>query len=227
MAAALLLALALDAGQPVEYVREGGFGTLTMTPAGNGAKAFELSTFGANAHDCSLSGTIKGDIGKTNDTEPGQPECRIAFAQKGNMIEVTPQTPEACREYCGARASFDGKFYLPPPACTQGASQQAKDAFLSQYKARNYAQAYEGLNAWFGTCSFLVHWIDADRVRNDLALAQYHMKQPAACMATLANTVAAKAKTLKALEEELPPVEWDSYAPTAKATFYNMKLCSK
>ncbi len=227
MATALLLALALASAQPVEYEREGGTGTLTITPAGKGMKKFGLSTFGANAHTCELGGNIKGMQGTLYDSEPGQPECRITFAQKGDVIEVTTQTQEACSGVCGVRATFEGKYYLPPPACTPAASKETRDAFLVQYKARNYAQAYETLNGWLDQCSHLLFWMEADRARNDMALAQYHMKRPADCMETLARTYAAEMKTIKAVEENLPPADYEAYAVTAKATFHNLKLCGK
>ena len=227
MATALLLSLALATAQPVEYEREGGTGTLTITPAGKGMKKFGLSTFGANAHTCELGGHIKGTQGTLYDKEPGQPECRITFAQKGDVIEVTTQTQDACSGVCGARATFEGKYFLPPAACTPAASKATKDAFLAQYKAKNYQFAFEMLNGWLDQCSHLLHWMEADRARNDLALAQYHMKQPEACVDTLARTYAAEMKTIKAVEDSLPPVDYEAYAGTAKATFHNLKLCGK
>ena len=81
MATVLLLALALAAAQPVDYEREGGTGTLTITPAAKGVKKFGLSTFGANAHTCELGGNIKGKQGTLYDSEPGQLECRITFSR--------------------------------------------------------------------------------------------------------------------------------------------------
>lgn len=72
----------------------------------------------------------------------------------------------------------------------------------------------------------LPHWTEADRVLNDLMLA-HHMQQPAACMATLAKTYAAEMKTMKAVEDDLPPADYDAYASTAKDTFHNLKLCGK
>lgn len=227
MAAALLLALALATAQPVDYEREGGTGTLTIMPSAKGTKKFGLSTFGANAHTCELGGTIKGNQGTLYDHEPGEPECRITFTQKGDMIEVTAQSQDACSSVCGVRATFEGRYFLPPPACTAGASKEVKDAFLAQYKAKHYQQAYDTLNGWLDQCSYLLHWMESDRVLNDLALAQYHMQQPAACLATLAKTYAAEMKTIKAVEEELPPADYDAYASTAKATFHNQKLCGK
>jgi hypothetical protein len=225
MASFLLLALAL--AQPVDYEREGGTGILTITPGSNGLRKFGLSTFGANAHSCELGGTIKGSQGTLYDNEPGQPECRITFVQKGNVIEVTPQSQDACMGVCGARASFEGRYFLPPQACTPGPSKAVKETFLEQYKAKHYQQAYQGLNGWLEQCSHLLYWMEADRARNDLALAQYHMKQSSACKATLAKTYAAGMKTLKAVEEDLPPIDYEAYAGTAKATFHNLKLCSK
>ena len=227
MATVLLFALALAGAQPVEYEREGGTGTLTITPAAKGMKKFGLSTFGANAHTCELGGNIKGTQGTLYDDEPGQQDCHITFTQKGDMIEVTKQSQDACLGVCGARATFEGKYYLPPPACTPSASKAVKEAFLVQYKAKNYQQAYETMSGWLNECSHLLYWMESDRALNDLALAQYHMKQPAACMDTLARTYAAEMKTMKAVEENLPPADFEAYAGTAKATFHNLKLCGK
>jgi hypothetical protein len=212
---------------PVEYEREGGTGTLTLTPGANGVRKFGISTFGANAHTCELGGTIRGGVGKLYEQEAGQPPCHISFAQKGTVIEVKAQSLEACMGYCGARASFEGRYHLPPQACTPGASKAVKAAFLKFYKGKNFDQAYDTLNGWFGQCSHLTHWMEADRTRNDLAVTLFHLKQPASCLSTLAATYAAQMKSLKALEEDLPPLDYEAYAAIAKATFHNLKLCGK
>ena len=227
MASAVLFALVLAAVQPVEYEREGGTGTLTITSTAKGAKKFAISTFGANAHTCELSGTIQGTVGRLDDLEPGQPECRVNLVQKGSVVEVSPQSEEACAGLCGTRATFDGKYMLPPAECKPAASKAAKEFFLALYKGKNYQQAFDVLNKWSTACASLQHWMERDRTLNDLALTQYHMKQPAACLATLSKTLAAEMKTLKAVEEELAPLDYEAYASTAKATFHNLKLCSK
>ena len=46
-------------------------------------------------------------------------------------------------------------------------------------------------------------------------------------METLARTYAAEMKTIKAVEENLPPADYEAYAGTAKATYHNLKLCGK
>ncbi|WP_342114327.1 hypothetical protein [Pseudoduganella sp. OTU4001] len=227
MAPAILLLLALSAAQPVEYEREGGSGTLTISPGANGVKKFGISAFGANAHSCELGGTIKGNVGRVYENEPGQPECLINFAQQGGAIEVTAQSMEACSSMCGARATFEGKYLLPPPACTPGANKAAKAGFLELYRAKQYQQAFDTLNNWFAQCANLQHWMEADRTRNDLAITLYHMKQPSACLATLSRTYAAEMKSMKAVEAELAPLDYEAYASTAKATFHNLKICSK
>jgi len=227
MASTLLFALALAAIQPGEYKRERGSGTLTITSAGNGTKEFRISTIGSAAHMCELEGTISGNIGKQRGGEPGDPECLVAFTQQGNKIEVDTPTLDVCSESCGARATFYGSYYLPPPACKPAAIRKTKDEFLKQYKARNYAQAYDTLNEWFGKCEHLMFWVDVDRTRNDLALTQYHMNQPGACMATLANTYAARKKSIEDVQLGLPNVEFEAYVSTARATFHNLKLCGK
>ncbi|XLZ72960.1 hypothetical protein ABT364_13585 [Massilia sp. SR12] len=227
MGSAVLLMLALAAAQPVEYEREGGTGTLTITTDAKGVKKFTISTFGANAHTCELGGTIQGTVGRLDEREPGQPECRILFARTGNVIDVKPQSDDACAGLCGLRATFDGRYMVPPAACVPAASKASKESFLALYKAKSYQQAYDALNKWYKACGHLQHWMELDRARNDLALTQYHMKQSAACRATLAPTMAAEMKTLKAVQEELAPLDYEAYAGTAKATFHNLKLCSK
>jgi len=227
MAPLFLLALAFADVQPGEYTRELGTGTLTITSAGAGIKEFRISTIAAAGHMCELDGTLNGNVGKQKQYDADSPECLVNFTQRGNVVDVASNTREACLEGCGARATFEGTFYLPPAACKPGASRQVKDTFLRQYKARNYAQAYQTLNEWFGKCEHLMFWVDVDNTRNDLALAQFHMNQPAACLATLAKTYAAKKKTIEEVQLRLAYVDYEAYASTAKATFHNLKLCKK
>lgn len=212
---------------PVEYERAGGSGTLTITPGPNGLRRFGLSTFGANAHTCELGGTIKDNIGTLYDNEPGQPQCRISFRQRGDVIDVTAVSYEACMGLCGARATFEGKYQLPPEACKQAAARSTRERFGALYKAKQYQQAYDTLHGWFVQCSGLLHWMEADRARNDMAITQYHLKRPAACLQTLSATYAAPLKSMAAVEEDLPPMDFEAYASTAKATFHNLKLCAK
>jgi len=227
MSSVLLLSLALAVAQPVEYKRERGTGTMTISTAGNGVKEFRISTIGAAGHSCDLEGTIKGNVGRQRGSAQDTAECLITFKQKGDTMEVDSPTLDICSESCGARATFYGNYYLPPAACKPGPSKKTKDEFLKQYKARNYAQAYVTLNEWFGKCEHLMFWIDVDRTRNDLALTQYHMNQPAACLATLAKNYAAEKNTMEEVQLGLPREEYEAYASTAKATFHNLKLCGK
>jgi len=46
MSSVLLLSLALAVAQPVEYKRERGTGTMTISTASNGVKEFRISTIG-------------------------------------------------------------------------------------------------------------------------------------------------------------------------------------
>jgi len=216
---------------PGNYILNHYNGTLRIQRDGLDQSHFKIETVGANCHTCDVSGMIQNGVGRSDPADGGE-QCRIAFASHGASIEVTPVTEEACRGYCGARASFNGTYSIPPAACTNDAQQAVRDKSLRLYRAHRYAEAANLLRTLTMQCSNFINWIETDRIRNDLALAEFRDGQPAQCLATLNQTVAGNAKDLEDLKSGngnvfLPPCDYDNYLEVAKSTFFNKALCTK
>jgi hypothetical protein len=131
-----------------------------------------------------------------------------------------------------ARGSFDGKYRVPPAACTASSRKAQRQKFLQLYRARQYAAAASILNMLTAQCTDFMNWIEMDEVRNDLALAQYHQGEFAQCVQTLNTTIAGQVKDEAELKSGtgaafLPPCDFDNYAEVAKATWFNKAMCVK
>ncbi len=208
-----------DSPKPGEYQTEGDWGWMKIKDG-----KFEISSIGGNAHICELSGKIEGNKGYTED-DSAAPEdrCVINLKPIPNGVEVIPETEDTCRQFCGMRAGFEGKYYLPPSDCTHEGRKAAHDEFQEKYTAKDYRRAYATLDAHFKRCSKFMNWVEIDNVRNDLAITQFHLGHKDACLKILQETRAAGATGEDDLG--LPPADQDAYLPTAQATWFNMKKC--
>jgi hypothetical protein len=112
---------------------------------------------------------------------------------------VRPITEATCRDYCGRRASFDGKYRIPPASCTASGRQAQRDKFLLLYRAHRYAEAENVLGTLTSQCTDFMNWIEIDQVRNDRALSQYHNGEYSQCVETLNTTIAGQAKDVTEL----------------------------
>lgn len=233
MGLCMALSMAADAAAqtappgPGRYETEGGWGHLTLEAGSRkGTLRFVIETLGGNAHTCSVGGTLQGDRGVADD-ETGPDACAIRFTARGDRIEVKPLTPENCRTFCGARASFDGTYLLPPEGCRPAQRQSRRAAFLAGYQARRYSEALAQLSALQRDCGLLLSWLETDRVRNDLAVTLHHLGRDDECLAQLKATRAAQWSTEAEVREGLPPSDADAYLPVAKATWTNQRLCGR
>lgn len=223
--------LAADAGSGSvatgRYVSVGDWGTLVVKKAPSGETRFEIEAIGGNCHVCSVSGVVKGKTGVADYDyiQEDSEKCKVSLKPVSGGVDVAPLTSEACRYFCGARAGFDGLYKLPPARCTAKQRQARRAEFLALYRTKKFAQASDVLSGLIVECADFIDWIEIDKVRNDLALAQYHAGDSAACLATLAGTRAGKAQGEDGLG--LAPCDHDNYIGTAKATWYNQKLCGK
>jgi hypothetical protein len=213
-----------DPPAPGTYQTEGDWGSMTIKDG-----TFEIGSIGANAHVCDLSGKIKGNKGYA-DSEYGdnaKPEdnCVIDFEPVPNGVKLSSKTEDACHQFCGARAGFLGTYYQPPKDCTAERRKAARADFQRMYDAKDYRHAYTALDAHFKRCGKFMHWMVKDEVRNDLAITQYHLGHKDTCLQILQQTTAAKYTNEDDLA--LPPADHDAYLPTAQATWFNMKKCSK
>lgn len=217
-----------SAVEPGEYFYvEGGHAHGTLVVRGN---RFTLDTIGGNCHTCSLSGTLKGNAGVSSD---GGETCHISISGGHGTLRLDSGGADACRTACGARAMFDGEYRKPGAACTDHSRAARLTQARAQYAKKDYAAAETGFTQLIGECSMDMDWIEADRVRSDLALTQYHLGENAKCLATLAQTTALRNHddSGKGNDKDadasfgLPPCDEENYQPTGKAILHNAALC--
>jgi len=214
-------ALAVAAGPAVEpgdyiYV-EGGSANGALTVKGN---SFSITTIGGNCHTCAVEGTFQGGIGV--DKEGGK--CRIAVSGGNGVLKLdTSATQDACRDFCGMRAGFDGEYRRAPAACTDRQRQVRIGQAHKQYAAKNYDAARTTLRALLSECNTFMDWIERDKARSDLAVTEYHRGDNAQCLAVLSDTVAVRMQGDNS--RFMPPCDAENYASTSKAILYNQGLC--
>ena len=211
------LASAQTATPPAgDYIYEGGAGSLRIKPNGH----FDISTIGANAHLCSLDGTIVRGKSKIDDTG-----CVVNFTLKGSSVEVSSNGSDDCRQSCGARASFEGTYLKPSPACTDKAVAASRKTFKRQYDAKDFAAAHATLAPVLGECSKTLDWITTGRVRNDLAITQFRLGDRAGCLKTLEPLAEDAARTDQGVKDAYPPADAEDILPVVRASRTNLKLC--
>ncbi|HVE53921.1 MAG TPA: hypothetical protein VNB23_11120 [Ramlibacter sp.] len=194
------------------YVTEGGAGRLEVQPDG----AFALESTGANGHTCNIEGKIVRGRALLEDG------CELTFERRGEALHVARSgpRPEACRQYCGARAGFDGDYFREPAQCRNPAVKAQRAAFLADYKARRFAAATARFEKLLGECGRFRWWMDEAEVRNDLALAQHRAGRTAECRTTL--------KPLERLlsgEVTFPPLEQEWANGVLPGIRFNLGLC--
>ncbi len=140
---------------PGEYVTEGGWGRLRLTARSSGALAFDLQANGPNGHSCALEGDIRGGQAVLQGYEPGT-SCRVGFKVEARGIEVSIADevwiPDGgsptCRQFCGARAGFEGLYRVTPAACTPTAIQRTRAEFKRHYDRKAFEAARPPWTGW-------------------------------------------------------------------------------
>jgi hypothetical protein len=227
MVVALLLAIAAPA--PVngaslaagEYTTERGWGTLEVSPPSGGKAPFTIAAVGSNGHTCELQGDIE-NARASLEADAGE-RCIVEFAAVSGGVDVTSN--EACRYYCGARASFDGRYLQPPAGCTGGEQVTTRASFKRLYDQKMYAEARATLEPLLARCGRILSVVDQGWVRNDLALTQHKLGDDRGCRQTLAPLAADAARSDAVIAADLPPADADTYLRIVKATRTNARLC--
>lgn len=199
-----------------QYIFERGSGQLNVKANGK----FDINTIGANAHMCSLDGTIVR--GKARLDGGG---CVVDFATTGATVVVSSNGNEQCRESCGMRATFEGTYTRPAPACTDKAVAATRKRFKQQYDAQHYSEAQGTIAAVLSECGKTLDWLSTGRMQNDLAITQFKLGDKAACLKTLAPLAEDAAKTDAGIKEGYPPADADDYLPIVKAARFNLRMC--
>lgn len=206
---------------PGEYATQPGSGTLTVRRNGKGLHEFAIFVVGGNAHTCEMGGWIERGIGIV----AGEPACRVRFITRSAASTDVEALDAACRDYCGMRAGFEGRYVAVPAACAPAERERRQAAFLRDHRARRYVPAYSTLTALDRECGAFLDWISRDALANDRAITELHLQRPQACIDTLGQTRGAQYTDEAALRDALAPVDFDSYLPVAKATWTRLRLC--
>ncbi|WP_411879118.1 hypothetical protein [Polaromonas sp. YR568] len=214
------LALA-QVGTPAEgeyVISDGAWGTLEVQVRGK----FMIETVGANAHICGVEGVIvdgKSKIGKS--------ACQLSFKAEGQDVRVATNGSDACRDFCGMRAWFEGLYRKPSPLCVRKSIDDAKKKFKKSYVAKDYAAALAVINPVATQCKPFLNWVESAWVLNDLALTQFKLGDRAACIKTLQGLAPDAAKSDDEIKGSYPPADSDAYLPVVQATRTNLRLCTK
>lgn len=210
---------------PGEYISEHGWGDLSVMRKADGKLHFAVASMGANGHSCSVDGTIQNNRAVLDDAAPGN-ACHITFKSDAGGIDVVLGQADECRYYCGMRASFDGRYHVPATGCHNRERKSAQEKFAKFYGAKDYQAALSALQPVLHDCAATLFWLEEAQIRNDLAVTLCHLGRKEECRAILKPTIDAHGTTEDALREELPPTDFESWLPLAKAAWFNQGLCS-
>ena len=201
---------------PGNYVYEGGWGSLNIEKSGR----FVISTFGGNGHICDLDGTHVGRSSTMIDNK-----CVLTFRPIGSNLQLNTNGDQSCRQYCGARAGFEGLYIKPEPTCTSSAIANSRREFKNKYDQKKFGIAVQTLAPVLSQCTKVLNRFEENWIRNDLALAQLRSGDKAACLDTLKPLVEIAAMT----DDDIRGIPEPTYAPNyldiAKAVRTNLKLC--
>jgi hypothetical protein len=210
---------------PGTYQTEGGWGRLQITARQPVGLRFDLRAEGPNGHSCRLAGEILAGVSSL--TPDGATEvCRVSFHPEGNRIDVSTNGAASCREYCGVRASFEGRYLRRASACGDASRKQARREFRKLYDAGKHAAAAARLQPVLDQCATSLPWHEAGWIRNDLALARYKAGDAEGCLRALEPLLRDAARTEAELREALPPSDATRALAIARATRTNHGLCS-
>jgi hypothetical protein len=211
--------------KPGEYIADGGFGWLYLTnPQGKGIE-FKLESIGGNFHTCTLPDTRIVDGLATLVAYDGAQACVVRFAPTAEGIDIFSN--EACREYCGMRAVFDGLYLRPVAACGSAAVRATREEFKRLYDRKQYAPALAKLSPLPQRCARTLHRYESSEILNDIAITYYKLGRSADCLRTLEPLTEDAAMSDDEIRDDYPPSDAEAWLPIVKAARFNLGLCRK
>jgi hypothetical protein len=217
---------AADSLVPGQYIYTGGGGSLEVKRLTDEKMHFTIATVGGNAHTCSLKGEIVNGEASLNVRVKNQ-KCVVSFRSTDGGISVSGGDTEACRNFCGMRAMFDGVYLKPERGCSDIERHQRRQEFQRKYRGKDYLGAAPILEDILLRCKNVIDWLEEGHIRNDLAITLYHLGRSADCQKTLEPLLAYEIRTEDGLRASLPPTDLDNYWSIALATWHNAGLCEK
>lgn len=214
--------------KPGLYMTKGGWGELRIATEPTGALIFQLTTTGANDGICDLSGRIAGNqaIAQLDlETQASSPTCTVSFKRTGTAIKVSAPSDDACSYFCGNAVGFTGEYIPLSRDCGATTIEQQRARFHREYARKAYGNALRALQPLLQHCERFLEPITEGWIRNDLALAQYHRRQPAQCLRLLQPLRTAASD----IEEGVSGMRGDfraKFTEMLEATAYNLALCS-
>ncbi len=110
---------------------------------------------------------------------------RFKFDAKGVSVGIDDSARQACQNYCGMNAYFDGDYVKLPAACTDKAQQQTEQRFQAAYRSKQFGRAVQIRQQQLAQCEPFLYYTSLMRVRNDLAVAHKNNGNKAACRQAL------------------------------------------
>jgi hypothetical protein len=220
---ALAARAAGPAPKPGEYIAEGGWGRLVVGAADRWGTPFSLESVGANFHICNLEGHIVGGDARL-EGDDDEPPCVVSFSPVAGGLRVSGDAP-SCRQYCGARAGFDGVYLQPAKGCGDAARRATRSRFKQLYDSKRYTQALVTLSPLPTTCKRTLGALEQGELVNDIAITQYRLGQREACVRTLAPLAENAALSEDEVREGYPPSDAEAWLPIIKAARFNLGLC--
>ncbi len=210
--------------KPGEYVTEGAWGNLSLRPGNGNSLIFAIEATGGNRHVCSLDGEVNGSTATLEGIDEKTP-CIVTFAPTGEGVKVSASESGACRDYCGARANFEGLYLRPSSRCTKAAVTTARTLFRQLYDTRQFVEAKAKLEPVLTLCSRTLHRSEQGRIRNDLAVTMNKLNDLSGCLLVLQPLVDDANLTDTEFREGNSPSDAETLLPIVRAARTNLKLC--
>ena len=213
--------------QEGEYVTQAGWGNLNVSKSDvRGSTPFIIDTLTGESN-CHIEGVVNNGQAIVNNSESGD-ICKIKFTKTNQGIDVSPQTVEECRSFCGSNGGFNALFLTVPDRCQATAINKARDNFKIAYRNKNYKKSLATLTPILTECTAILDPIDLGNIRNDVAITQYKNNQRDACLKTLQPYASdAKQQDREIIEDWSANNHADDYLKIIHAARTNLKLCGK
>jgi len=210
---------------PGEYVASGGWAVLRVTRVAGDAAQFSIRSEGANGHACALNGALRDGHVLVSNLPPAS-ACVVHFATRGRAVDVSTNADPSCQpSFCGVRAGFTGQYLRTPPGCSTAERRQIGDDFKHAYDGKNFGAAQSQARRLLDGCADTMDWNERSRLRNDLAVTEYHLGHYTECIGVLQPLAEDAARTDAELRERLPPADYENDLPIVQAARTNLGLC--